>query len=248
MIDTHCHLYWENLPEIWKILESAKNAWVKKFLNVWTDNETSKKAFLQAEKNPEIFFSAWIHPAWSQKLKIDWDEIEDFLKHEKCLAVWECGFDFYHDPFDEKFQEKIFIKQKELAKKYDLPLIIHTRNAWNKILKFLEKWDKFVIHCFSENEVFAKKVLEKWWMISVWWILTFPAAQQLREVVEKFPLENLMLETDAPFLAPQKHRWQVNQPSYMKEVAVKISEIKWISLDEVVKKTSENAEKFFGFK
>ena len=248
MIDTHCHLYRDNLPEISKILKNAKESWVKKFLNVWTDNSTSKKAFKQAEKHSEIFFAVWIHPAWCQKLNINWDEIEEFLKHEKCLAIGECGFDFFHDPYDEKFQEKVFTKQKELAKKYDLPLVIHTRNAWNKVLNFLEKWDKFVIHCFSENEVFAKKVLEKWWMISVWWILTFPAAQQLREVIEKFPLENIMLETDSPFLAPQSHRWKVNEPAYIKEIAIKISEIKKISLDEVIKKTTENAEKFFWFK
>ena len=204
MIDTHCHLYWENLPDIDKILDNAKNAWVKKFLCVWTDNMTTVKAFKQAEKYPEIFFSAWVHPSWCQDLDINWEEIEGFLKHDKCLAVWECGFDFFHEPYNEKLQEDIFLKQRDLGRKYDLPLIIHNRNAKTKLFDFLDKndmwkWDKFLVHCFSENQKFAEKVLEYWWMISIWWILTYPAAEQLRKVIEKFPLDKIMLETDAPF-------------------------------------------------
>ena len=248
MIDTHCHLYWENLPNIDEILENAKNVWVKKFLNVWTDNLTSKKAFLQAEKYSEIFFSAWIHPSWSQDLDINWEEIENFLKHEKCLAIWECWFDFFHKPFDEKLQEKIFLKQKELAKKYDLPLIIHNRNAWTKLFDFIEKWDKFVVHCFSENEEFAEKVLEFWWMISVWWILTFPSSDKLRKIIEKFPIEKIMLETDSPFLAPQKNRWKINEPAFIKEVLVKISELKNMDIWKVEKILDKNSEEFFKIK
>jgi len=249
MIDTHCHLYRENLPEIKEILQNAEKNWVKKFLNIWIDLKTSKKAFNQAKNNKNIFFSVWIHPCdswkfdfWDQKY---WKEFENLFQEKKCLAIWECGFDFYREPFDQKIQEKVFIKQRDLARKYNLPIIIHNRNAKMKIFDFLKKWDEFVIHCFSENQEFANKVLEYWWMISIWWILTYPKSNELREIIKNFPLDRIMLETDSPFLAPQWNRWKVNQPAFMREVAIKISELKNISLDLVIKKTSENAQNFY---
>ncbi|MCD5382932.1 TatD family hydrolase [Candidatus Gracilibacteria bacterium] len=247
MIDTHCHLYRKNMPKIEETLANAEKVGVKKFVNVGTDISTTKKAFEQAKKFDKIFFTAGIHPVDSNSCEIDWQEFENFLKEKKCLAVGECGFDFYHQPFDEKIQDEVFLKQKELAKKYDLPLVIHNRNAGMKIFDFLEKGDKFVIHCFSENAEFAKKVVEFDGMISVGGILTYPKAYELREIIKNFPLEKIMLETDAPFLAPQKFRGKPNQSAFMKEVLIKISELKNMNILELEEILDENSEKFFGF-
>jgi len=264
MIDTHCHLYWDNLEnQIDEVLKRAKEAWVKKMINIWCDNLTTKKALIQAEKYENIFFTTGIHPAENPEKNINFEELEKFIKHKKCLAIWECGFDFFHKPYDEKKQETIFLKQINFAKKYNKPLIIHTRWAWEKALDFLEENychsreggnpvkknssnSKFVIHCFSENQKFANRILKMWWIISIWWILTYPKAEELKEIIKKFPLEKIILETDSPFLAPQWNRWKTNEPAFVKEVAVKISELKWISIDEVIEKTTKNAEEFFG--
>ena len=116
-----------------------------------------------------------------------------------------------------------------------------------KIFDYLKKWDKFVIHCFSENEEFAKKVAELWWMISVWWILTYPKAEYLSEIIKWFPVEKIMLETDAPFLAPQWNRWKINEPSFMKDVLIKISELKNIDIFKLEKILDKNSEEFFNF-
>lgn len=249
MIDTHCHLYWENLEnKIDEIVKNWKKAWVKKFLNIWCDNETTKKAFEQSKKFEEIFFTSWVHPVDCHSKKINFEELEDFAKNKKCLAIWECWFDFYHKPFDEKEQKNILLKQIKLAEKYKKPLVIHTRNAWEKVLDFLEEnfeW-KFVIHCFSEDKNFAKRLLKMWWILSIWGILTYPQAKELREIIKDFPLEKIMLETDSPFLAPQSNRGKINEPAFVKEVAVKISEIKWIWIEEVIFQTTKNAEDFFG--
>lgn len=248
MIDTHCHLYWENLKnKTNEIIKRAKEVWVKKFVNIWCDLKTTQEAKDQAENFEEIFFTVWVHPAEHEEKVIDWEKLEEMILHPKCIAIWECWFDFFHKPYNEKRQEEIFLKQIELAKKYNKPIVIHTREAWEKVLDFLEEhfdW-KFVIHCFSENQDFANRVLKIWWVISIWWILTYPKAQNLRGIIKNFPLGTIMLETDAPFLAPQWNRWKVNEPAFMKEIAVKISELKWISIEEVIERTNRNAEKFF---
>lgn len=252
-IDTHAHLYWDSLlPRIDQIILDAKNVWVEKMICIWCHEQDAEKSKEIAEKYENVFFTVWIHPTdindWIHSFeKINWGNIEKFITHKKCVWIWECGFDFYHKPYDFKSQEKIFVKQIELANKYNKNLVIHSRESWDTALNYLQdfKW-KFVFHCFTDTQEIADKVLKSWWYISVWWIITYPKANELREIVKNYPLEKIILETDCPFLAPQSVRWQTNEPRHIPEIALKLSEIKGLWINEIEEITTRNSLEFFG--
>lgn len=246
-IDTHTHLYWDSLlPKIDQILLDAKNAKVEKIICIWCNEKDTQKSKEIAEKYEQVYFTVWIHPTDTQWNE-DWGQFEKLIHHPKCVWIGECGFDFYHKPFDEKMQEIIFEKQINLAEKLNKPLIIHSREAWEKTLEFIKdfKW-KFVIHCFTENQSFADQIIKLWGYISIWWIITYPKASELRDIIKNYPLEKIMLETDCPFLAPQHIRWQTNEPKYIPEIANKLSKLKWIPIESVESKTTSNVFDFFG--
>lgn len=251
-IDTHAHLYWDSLfPRIDQIILDAKSAWVEKIVCIWCHEQDAEKSKEIAERFANVYFTVWIHPTdindWINSFeKINWEKVEQFISHKKCVWIWECWFDFYHKPFDKDSQEKIFVKQINLANKYNKNLVIHSREAWSTALDYLKdfKW-KFVFHCFTDSKETASKILEQWWYISVWWIITYPKANELREIIKNYPIDKIMLETDCPFLAPQSVRWQINEPKYIPEIAIKLSEIKWISIEEIEKITTNNALEFF---
>ena len=247
-IDTHAHIYWDTLlPRLDEVLDNARKANIWKMICIWCSEQTSTEAKNLAEKVSEIYFTVWVHPTDGED-DINWENLENMISHEKCVWIWECWFDFFHDKITEKKQEEIFLKQIYLAEKYNKSLIIHTRDAWEKALDFLKQFKgNFVIHCFTEWMDFANRVLEMWWYISLGWIITYPKAEWIREAVKNFPLERIMLETDCPFLSPQSVRWKINEPANIPEIALKISEIKGVSLKEVEEVTTENAEGFFGF-
>ena len=247
-IDTHAHIYWDSLlPRIEEILENAKKANVWKIICIWCNQEASLQAKELSDKYKEVFFTVWVHPS-DAKLEVDWDVLEKLIEDPKCVWIWECGFDFYHDDSFIDIQEEVFQKQINLAEKYNKPLIIHTRNASEKTLEYLENiQSRFVIHCFTEWKAFAEKILNLWWLISIWGIITYPKAQELRGTIKYYPLDKIMLETDCPFLAPQSVRWTINEPANIPEIALKLSEIKGISLKEVEEVAMKNSEGFFGF-
>ncbi len=245
-IDTHAHIYWETLaPKLDEVLENARIANVWKIICIWCSEEATIKAKNLAEKYDQLYFTVWVHPTdWEDS--INWENLESMIESSKCVWIWECWFDFYHDKAWEKKQEKIFIKQISLAEKYSKSLIIHTRNAWEKVLDLLKDYSwKFVIHCFTEWKDFAARVVKMWWYISIWWIITYSKADAVRDVIKDFPLDKIMLETDCPFLAPQSVRGKVNEPANIPEIALKLSEITWVWLSEIEEITQKNSECFF---
>ena len=173
-------------------------------------------------------------------------------RNKKVVAIGETGFDYFRNLSPKKDQEKAFISQIELALKYNLPLIVHDRDAHEDILKILGSYSsdksknlKAVVHCFSGDTDFALKCLELGLFISFTGVITFPNAKSLVETVKEVPIDKIFIETDAPFLAPQEKRGQENYPGFVKYVAYKIAELKNISVAEVAAITSKNAENFF---
>ncbi|MBT4936368.1 TatD family hydrolase [Candidatus Peregrinibacteria bacterium] len=247
LIDTHAHINWEKLAgREEEVVKAALDAGVKKILTIGCCLETSKKSQECAEKFENVFFSVGIHPC-DVKKETNWDEFEALLSHSKCKAVGECGFDFYYTRDSESVQEEAFVKQIELSKKYKLPLIIHTRDAGDKTLEFLKKYkvSNFVVHCFTETPEFAKEIIKLGGMSSFGGIITYPKADSVREALSLIPIENIMLETDCPFLAPQSVRGKTNEPKYVPEIAEKVAELRGMSFEEVAKVTTKNAESFF---
>jgi len=248
-IDTHAHLNWEKLAgREAEVIENAKQSGVEIILTVGCDIETIEKSRDCAEQFENVFFSAGIHPEEAGK-PVDWEAFESFLSHPKCKAVGECGLDFYYTRETESIQRENFKRQIELARKYDLPLIIHTRDAGAEMLKMIEeeKVQNFVIHCFTESPAFAMRIIEMGGRASFGGIITYPKADSVRDALKVFPLNRIMLETDCPYLAPQSVRGQVNEPKYVPEIAQKMAEVKGASLDQVEKVTTTNAQRFFQF-
>ncbi|MBA7509604.1 D-aminoacyl-tRNA deacylase [subsurface metagenome] len=171
-------------------------------------------------------------------------------RYKKVVAVGETGFDFYRNLSPRIDMERAFVSHIELAIKYDIPVIIHDRDAHKQTLEVVRKYIdqknfRAVVHCFSGDVNFAMQCLDLGLYISFTGVITFPNARDILKAVEKVPVERLFIETDAPFLAPQAKRGKENYPGYVRYVAEKIAEIKNLSVEEVADITSKNAERFF---
>ena len=249
-IDTHAHL---DFPQFKKDLEEtitkAKENNVAKIINIGCSLERSQKALKIAENHKNIWASVGVHPSDIKDFNDDvLKEIYELAKKDKVVAIGEVGLDYFRGNDDKEKQKKAFIAQIKIAQKLDKPLIIHTREAGKDLLEILnqEKHNKIVINCFSETQEFADKALNRGYMLSFTGIITYPKADEVRQVVANTPLERIMIETDCPFLAPQAYRGNRNEPAYVVEVAKKIAEIKEIDLDKTAEITTRNAERFFG--
>lgn len=269
-IDTHAHIDMLKKLNPEEAVARSENEGVKYIINVGSSLEGSRKSVEFAGKFPNVFASVGIHPHYvkdfgDKEIKILESLIQgesiDYIhsnsgkdkKYSKVVAIGETGFDFYRNLSPRKDMERAFISHIELALKYDIPVIIHDRNAHRQTLDVIKKYTgnnrfRAVVHCFSGDINFARQCLEQGLYISFTGVITFPNAGDLTKVVEKVPLEQIFIETDAPFLAPQAKRGEENYPGFVKYVAEKIAEIKGSGIDEIADITSKNAEKFFSLK
>lgn len=242
--------YYEDVDSV---ILRALNHGVKGFLIPGADFNDLPQAVKLAEKYDEVFFAVGIHP-----YDIDmYDEtiMEKYVKHSKCIAIGECGLDYFRLPEDEeeklaniKKQKEVFLAQIEFAKRVKKPLIIHIRDASNDSRQILidsnAKEVGGVLHCFNASEHLLP-LSEHNFYFGIGGVLTFKNAKKLVEILHKIPKEKLLIETDAPYLTPHPHRGEKNEPFYTTFVSSKISEILQISDEEVQKITTNNAKKLF---
>ncbi|PUE66286.1 TatD family hydrolase [Arcobacter lacus] len=254
IIDTHCHLdnkqYYEDIDNV---ISNALQHGVKGFLIPGADFNDLPQAVKLAEKYNEVYFAVGIHP-----YDIDmYDEniMEKYVNHPKCIAIGECGLDYYRLPEDEeeklaniKKQKEIFISQIEFAKKYKKPLIIHIREASNDSRQILIDYNAKevggVLHCYNASEHLLP-LAEHNFYFGIGGVLTFKNAKKLVEVLPKIPKDKLLIETDAPYLTPHPHRGERNEPFYTTFVSSKMSELLNISDEEIQQLTTNNAKKLF---
>ncbi len=250
LIDTHAHLNFSQFADdtIENILARAKAVGVQKVINVGADLTSSKDSVALASKHEAIYASVGIHPhdvmtVTDEHLK----ELAELSKSPKVVAIGETGLDYFKYDGDRQKQQDIFRAQLRLAKERALPVIIHDRDAHADVLAILKEFAplKGVMHCFSGDVAFARSVLELGMLISFTGNITFPKAQNLRDVVAAIPLEKMMVETDCPFMAPVPYRGQRNEPAYVLEIAKKIAEVKDLALDDVARITTANAKTLF---
>ncbi len=252
-IDTHAHLDMIKglTPEL--VLKESLNENVKYIINVGSSISGSKKSLEFAKQFDNVYASIGVHPHYVENFNEKKTQVlEELIKTSpKIVAVGETGLDYFRNLSPKKDQKYAFEMQIKLAQKYNLPLIVHDRDAHEDVLDILKyhfnglKTSKIVIHCFSGSTDFAIKCLKLGFYISFTGVITFPNAKSLVQTVKEVPIERMFLETDAPFLAPQEKRGKENYPAYVLYVAKKISEIKHIPLEEVAKVTSTNAIDFF---
>ncbi len=222
-VDNHCHF--EESDEVATDLQEAAAEGVEKFIVVGTDLETSMKAKELSQDFPgKIFATAGIHP---HEAIHGTDGIEALLSEEKIVAVGECGLDFYYDHSPHEEQEKVFREQITYAHKFNLPLVIHTREAWPetfKILNEMEMPSKTVFHCFTGGPQEAELALEKGAYLSFSGIVTFKNADSLREALRMTPIDRMMIETDSPYLTPEPNRGKRNRPKFLPYIGNRIAE------------------------
>ncbi len=249
LADTHCHL--DMLKNMEVALERARTAGVGLIITIGIDLESSQKAVEIAHQYDYVWAAVGIHPHEAKTVREQtYKELEALAQDPKVVAIGEIGLDFYRNLSPKEVQIRVFKRQIELAKALAKPIIIHCREAIPETWSVLEETDGFccrgVWHCFPGDVNLAQRCMKKGFYISIPGIVTFPKAERLRRVVKETPLEWLLIETDAPFLAPVPMRGKPNEPAFLRYTAQKVAEIKECELNEVARTTTQNACKLFG--
>jgi TatD DNase family protein len=253
-VDSHAHLDFENFNQDRDaVIKNARLANIAAIINIGINIETIKKSIELAETYNFIYATAGIHPHDSKNMKSDqWEEFVELLKHPKIVAIGEIGLDYFKDYSPHDVQKEILQRQLELAVEHDLPVVVHTRNAWQDILPiFTEQYRgklRGVFHCFSGSEGETKAVLDAGYFISFTGVVTFKNAKALTIAANYVPLDRLLLETDCPFMAPEPFRGKRCEPAHVPYIARKIAEARKMDVAELAFETNKNVEKLFGIK
>ncbi|MGB9702055.1 MAG: TatD family hydrolase [Candidatus Kapaibacteriota bacterium] len=251
MIDTHAHIFSEEFDnDVTEVIENAFNSGVEAIILPAIEPKTFEKVINVSNLSKNLFFSMGVHPHNAQEFNDEVsNKIIEFASNPKMKAIGEIGLDYYYDFAPQDLQKEVFRKQLKLAKELNLPVIIHNRESDDDLLKILNSEQdgslRGVLHCFSSNEEIMKKAIDLGLLISFTGNITFKKSEGLREIVKLAPIEKIMLETDSPYMTPVPFRGKRNEPKYLELIAKKISEIKLINLEEVIKMTTLNAKKFF---
>ena len=275
MIDTHCHLNFKAFKDdADEVIKRAHDAGVTRIINVGSQWDTSARGVSMAEEREGLYAAIALHPIHLYEQEVDEEEthfttraeVFDYdkykklaLESKKVVAIGECGLDYYHFPKGENIEEvkkkqaDSFQQHIDLATELNLPLIIHCREAYDDLFQILNEAVKAgklpgrgVNHCFLGTREQAKKFLNLGFYLSFTGIITFKnASPELLEVVKETPLDKIMVETDAPYLAPHPYRGKRNEPAYVVEVANKIAELKEVDFKIVLDMTTKNAEYLF---
>jgi len=249
MIDTHCHL---DLLKKEDLEETLKDEGLECLITVGYDRKTIKNAIRLSEEKDHVFCAIGFHPHEADKVREeDFEWLKELAtKHPKVKALGEMGLDFYKDYSDRKKQEEVFRRQIAIARELGLPIVVHSRDAEEETIRILREEKAYevggVMHCFTGSYEFMKACVDLGFYISYSGIITYPNAQALREVVKKTPTYRLLIETDAPFLAPQPVRGKPNKPPYIRHTAEILAQlIPNSSFEDVERMTSENAKLLF---
>lgn len=252
LIDSHCHL---DFPELASdepgVLARARTAGVAGMLTIGTRLDQFDKVRAIAERHPNIWCSVGVHP---HEAKEEGQRTPDRLiaasGHAKVIGIGETGLDFYYEHSPREEQATSFRAHIEAARRTGLPLIVHTRDADAETGDILEEEHakgaySGLIHCFSSGPEVARRALALGMYISISGIVTFKAAEALRDIVRELPLDRLLVETDAPYLAPVPKRGKTNEPAFVAHTAAKVAELKGVSVAELERATTENFFRLF---
>jgi len=252
LIDTHVHLnstkFSDNLEEV---IKRALDNDIKKMIVVGYDTKSNLKAIELAEEYPFIYATVGFHPTDAKDItNDDFQLLYKQLKHEKVVGIGECGLDFYWDKEHIDEQIEVFKKQIELSLELKLPLIIHMRDASEATYNVLSEYEhlKGIMHCYSGSAEMAPLFINMGLFISLGGPVTFKNGHKPKEVAAQVPLENLLIETDSPYLSPHPFRGKTNEPSRVKLVAEEIARIKKVPYQKIAEVTTNNALKLFKIK
>lgn len=243
--DEHCHLGdgLDRWPEAVATIAEARTAGVERMLTVGCDLETSRTAIAIAHAHDGVWATAGLHP---HDARLGLEGIAELLADPVVVAVGECGLDYHYDHSPRDVQRSVFAEQIALAHRHDLALVVHTREAW------ADTWDllgaegvpeRTVLHCFTGGPDEARRALDLGCHLSFSGIVTFPGAPEVREAAALCPADRLLVETDAPFLAPVPHRGRPNVPAFVPVVGAMVAEVRGETVESVAEVTWQNAER-----
>jgi TatD DNase family protein len=253
LVDSHCHI---DMPQFDvdrdAVVERAREAGVETMLIVGgVDEESGHQRALRVGERYGFPASAGVHPHEARlATEATYDELRGLAKEKRVVAIGEMGLDFHYDHSTRETQREVFRRQVRLARDVGLPVIVHTREADDETAEILAAEGAAqvggIIHCFTGTRELASRALEMGFLISFSGILAFPRAEEIQHVARTIPLDRLLVETDAPFLAPPPHRGKRNEPAFVVEVARRIAALREVSVEEIGAATRVNFEGFLG--
>ncbi|MFA7658090.1 MAG: TatD family hydrolase [Candidatus Gastranaerophilaceae bacterium] len=251
LVDTHSHIDMPEFEDLDAVVSNAQSFGVEKIIVPSVDRNSFEKVIEVSNKYENVYCALGIHPTEAKDAKDeDFDKIIQLAGDKKVVAIGECGLDYHWDKTFIDEQKRAFLKQIEIAKSLKKPLIIHDREAHKDCFDILTENINgeipVIMHCFSGSLEFANECIKSGFYIALGGVVTFKNAKKVHEIAQKIPLEYLLLETDAPFLTPEPHRGERNEPAYVKFAAEKIAQLRGISFNEVAESTTQNARKVFG--
>ena len=252
IIDSHCHIDRVDLDafggSIESMLDHARNLSVDKFLCVCIDLEHFDDVYALSKSYPNIYCSVGVHPTETNCKDPSIEELLEYAKSNRVIAIGETGLDYFHVRKDEAdWQRDRFRRHIAASNQSGKPMIIHMRDSKEDTIEILsrEKAEKGVMHCFAEDLETAEAAIDLGFYISFSGILTFKSAQDLREVAKQIPTERILIETDSPYLTPVPYRGKPNSPAYTYYVAEKLAEIRNTTIGEIAKVTTQNFNQLF---
>ncbi len=251
LIDTHCHLTFDDLAgDIDGVIARSREAGVVGWITVGTDPEHNRKAVKLAERFENMYAAVAIHPHDARTVTAETlEELRGLAQHKKIVAVGETGLDYHYNFSLKEDQKRVFTEHLKIAAEFDLPVIIHCREAFDETMEILKQSGdvrKVVFHCFSGLAEQAKIVLERGFYISFTGVVTFKNAEKTRRAAEVVPLDRLMVETDCPYMSPEPMRKQrINEPALMVHTAERLAELKGMDLGDFAEAVTATSRGFF---
>jgi TatD DNase family protein len=240
-VDTHCHLYDTRGVPVDDVIAAARAAGVTTMINVGCDHDTTAIAIEIAAQHDDIFATAGLHP---HEARFGVDTIAEFLDDPNVIAIGECGLDYFYDHSPREVQRTAFAAQIQLAHERDLPLVIHTRDAWDDTFDLLRAEgtpERTIFHCFTGGPDEAARCLDLGAFLSFSGIVTFRTATDLQTAAKACPAHRILAETDSPYLAPMPHRGRTNQPAFVSHVVQFLADLRDEPLDQLKATIVENA-------
>lgn len=253
--DSHAHLTSSDIFEqVDAVLERAQAAGVITIVNICTDALSLENGFVLSKRYPWVYQAVAVHPHDAEKEgETFFPVVAEYARKGDIVAIGETGLDYHYHHSTPEIQQHFLREHLKLALKCKLPVIIHCREAFSDFFKIIDadymvnnRHAPGVLHCFTGTLADAHQVLDRGWYISISGIATFKKSTELREVAKIVPLDRLLIETDAPYLAPQSKRGRPNEPAYIVETAEVVAAVKGISLEQLIQVTSQNAHCLFG--
>lgn len=247
MIDSHCHLemFESEIPEV---LRRAYDAGINIIITISSDPESIDEVIQIAETYPMVYATVGVHPHEAKKFgENTYEKIFELTRHPKVVGVGEIGLDYHYEHSPKEIQREVFRCQLELARQIDLPVVIHSRDAFEDTLKILKesKVKRGVFHCFSGDLSQAKKVIDLGFFISISGVVTFKNAKKAKEVAQFIPDDYLIMETDSPYLSPEPMRGRRNEPAYLVYIAKALAELRGVKVEDIDRITTLNVNRLF---